>query len=83
MQQRPTPQVHELGSRTVFLLPLFHPAAALRTPAVKATLRGDFERLPGLLAGPSPAPSEPIEEVVEAEEPPPPQPPIDQLDLFG
>ena len=80
---RGTPQVHELGGRTVFLLPLFHPAAALRTPAVKETLRGDFERLPGLLAGPSPAPSEPIEEVVEAEEPPPPQPPIDQLDLFG
>ena len=39
---RGTPQVHELGGRTVFLLPLFHPAAALRTPAVKETLRADF-----------------------------------------
>ena len=29
-----TPQVHELGGRTVFVLPLFHPAAALRTPSV-------------------------------------------------
>ena len=48
---RGTPQVHELGGRTVFLLPLFHPAAALRTPAVKETLRGDFATLPALLAG--------------------------------
>ena len=44
---RGTPQVHELGGRSVFLLPLFHPAAALRTPAVKETLRGDFERPAG------------------------------------
>ena len=34
---RGTPQVHELGGRTVFLLPLLHPAAALRTPAMKET----------------------------------------------
>ena len=53
---RGTPQVHELGGRAVFLLPLFHPAAALRTPAVKETLRGDFATIPGLLAGPAPSP---------------------------
>ncbi len=47
-------QVHELGGRTVFVLPLFHPAAALRTPAVADTLRSDFERLPDLLAQPLP-----------------------------
>ena len=47
---RGTPQVHELGGGTVFLLPLFHPAAALRTPAVAETLRGDFEAIPELLA---------------------------------
>ena len=29
---RGTPQVHELGGRSVFLLPLFHPAAALPHP---------------------------------------------------
>ena len=46
---RGTPQVHELGARTVFLLPLFHPAAALRTPALAETLREDFASLPGLL----------------------------------
>src|ERR1044072_3777506 len=28
-----TPQAHDLGGRTGFLLPLFHPAAAPRTPA--------------------------------------------------
>ncbi len=43
---RGTPQVHEFGGRTVFLLPLFHPAAALRTPAVKETLRGTSPRCP-------------------------------------
>ncbi len=48
---RGTPQTHELGGRTVFLLPLFHPAAALRTPAVKEQLRADFATIPALLAG--------------------------------
>ena len=62
---RGTPQVHDLGGRTVFLLPLFHPAAALRTPAVKETLRGDFERLPELLATPLPGQAEPVEELEE------------------
>ena len=47
---RGTPQVHELGGRTVFLFPLLHPAAALRTPAMKGTLREDFAKLPALLA---------------------------------
>ena len=31
---RGVPQTHELGGRTVYMLPLFHPAAALRTPSV-------------------------------------------------
>ncbi len=47
---RGTPQVHELGGRTVFLLPLFHPAAALRTPALVETLRRDLRTVPELLA---------------------------------
>jgi uracil-DNA glycosylase family 4 len=51
---RGMPQVHELGGRTVFLMPLFHPAAALRTPSVEETLRADFERLPELLSQPLP-----------------------------
>jgi DNA polymerase len=83
---RGTPQLHELGGRAVFLLPLFHPAAALRTPAVKETLRGDFATIPGLLAGPAPAPAPSAEEIeAEAGEPTPesPPPPADQLDMFG
>jgi DNA polymerase len=83
---RGTPQLHELGGRPVFLLPLLHPAAALRTPAMKETLRADFATIPGLLAGPAPelAPSE--EEMTAAEEEPPPPnepPPADQLGFFG
>ena len=78
---RGAPQVHELGGRTVFLLPLFHPAAALRTPAVKEALRGDFERIPALLAGPSPSPLGSVEEIEEIDAPSPP--PADQLDFFG
>jgi uracil-DNA glycosylase family 4 len=80
---RGAPQVHELGGRAVFLLPLFHPAAALRTPAVKEMLRGDFELLPELLAGPPPAAPPPAEEPEEAEAPEAPQPADDQLDFFG
>jgi len=43
-------QEQELGGRPVRLYPLFHPAAALRTPRVKEQLREDFARLPALLA---------------------------------
>jgi uracil-DNA glycosylase family 4 len=84
---RGTPQVHELGGRTVFLLPLLHPAAALRTPAMKETLRSDLATVPGLLSGPAPAPAPSAEEIAEAEtssggtEEPPPA--VDQLDMFG
>jgi uracil-DNA glycosylase len=81
---RGTPQVHELGGLTVFLMPLFHPAAALRAATVRETLREDFERLAELLEGPAPAPvgqfAEEIESDEEGAEPPPA---VDQLDLFG
>ena len=84
---RGEPQVHELGGRTVFLLPLFHPAAALRTPAVKEQLRADFATIPALLQRPLPAPP-PSAEELEAEEAreqaaaePPPR--DDQLGFFG
>ncbi|MGB7588422.1 MAG: uracil-DNA glycosylase [Solirubrobacterales bacterium] len=82
---RGTPQVHQLGGRSVFLLPLFHPAAALRTPTVREALRADFELLPELLAGPVPV----IPELEEAELEVSPaasgsrQPAVDQLDFFG
>ena len=80
---RGTPQVHELGGRTVFLLPIFHPAAALRTPAVKETLRQDFSTLPDLLAMGPPAGPEPEEEEVAEDAEPTPEPPADQLGFFG
>jgi DNA polymerase len=44
------PQLHEIAGRTVFVFPLFHPAAALRTPATLERLRADFAKLPALLA---------------------------------
>ncbi len=83
---RGTPQIHELGGRTVFLLPLFHPAAALRTPAVAETLRGDFEAIPDLLAQPLPGlgeeePAPETTESLEMAEPSAPEP--DQLGFFG
>lgn len=69
---RGTPQEHWIGGRNVYLLPLFHPAAGLRTPRVAAQLREDFEQIPGLLQRPLPEP-EPL--VVEREP--------DQMGLFG
>jgi DNA polymerase len=42
-------QDRELGGRPVTIYPLFHPAAALRTPKVLDRLREDFARIPGLL----------------------------------
>jgi len=44
-------QEHEttLGGRKVLLYPLYHPAAALYTPAMLKVLESDFARLPELL----------------------------------
>jgi uracil-DNA glycosylase family 4 len=79
---RGTPQVHELGGTTVFLMPLLHPAAALRTPSLVETLREDFANLSTLLDQEPPAPRTDDDEValVAAEAP---EPDADQLDLFG
>jgi uracil-DNA glycosylase family 4 len=38
-----------LGSRTVSLYPLYHPAAALYTPSMLKVLEDDFARIPALL----------------------------------
>ena len=53
-------ELRQIGPRAVHLYPLFHPAAALYTPAMLATLRTDFERIPELLARPAPAQPEPV-----------------------
>jgi len=47
-------QLREFGGRAVYLYPIFHPAAALYTPAMLATLREDIVKLPELLASPLP-----------------------------
>jgi uracil-DNA glycosylase len=83
---RGTPQLHEIGGRNVFLYPIFHPAAALYTPAMLEQLRRDFAALPALLqeplpgeqAPPPPPAAEPELAAVGAAE----EPPADQLGLF-
>lgn len=70
---RGTPQEHLIGGRWVYMLPLFHPAAGLRTPRVAEQLREDFQRIPDLLAQPLPEP----EPLVRDREPEP-----DQIGLF-
>ena len=47
------PQVTEIAGHELYLFPIFHPAAALYTPANLATLKEDFLRLPDLLAHPA------------------------------
>ena len=43
-----------IGGRHLYLLPLFHPAAGLRTPRVAEQLREDFRQIPDLLAAAAP-----------------------------
>jgi uracil-DNA glycosylase family 4 len=74
---RGTPQLREIAGRTVFLMPLLHPAAALRTPSLVDHLREDFAKLPGLLEQPLPEPVGAPLAAVSAD------PGGDQLDLFG
>jgi len=65
-----------LGGRSVVLYPLYHPAAALYTPAMLKVLESDFARLPELL-GRALVPPEPELALVSE-----PVPPAQQLGLF-
>jgi len=72
-------QALTIAGRSVVLYPIYHPAAALYTPAMLKVLEADFERLPGLLGrGPQPAaapvPEQGPEPAVAA--------PAEQLGLF-
>ena len=72
------PSSRGTGSRSVLLYPLYHPAAALYTPAMLKVLESDFARLPELLGRtlePAAAPEPELALV-------PPQPPAEQLGLF-
>jgi uracil-DNA glycosylase family 4 len=80
------PEERTIGERTVWLYPLYHPAAALYTPRMLQTLREDFARIPELLARGAP------EQPQRLELPPEPEPEpelaaqasaaADQLGLF-
>ena len=50
-----------IGRRAVRLYPIFHPAAALYTPANVEVLRTDFARIPELLGLDLPPQPEPVE----------------------
>jgi DNA polymerase len=82
---RGTPQSHELGGRSVLLLPLLHPAAALRTPSLVETLREDFATLTELL-GQTPlgvADEAAVADGATVAAGGVPEPAADQLGLFG
>ncbi|HWJ50961.1 MAG TPA: hypothetical protein VNR42_08070, partial [Solirubrobacteraceae bacterium] len=61
------PEILVMGRRAVRLYPIYHPAAALYTPSMLATLREDFARLPGLLAEGAPEQPQDIAEPAAAE----------------
>jgi DNA polymerase len=74
-------QALTIAGRSVVLYPLYHPAAALYTPAMLKVLEADFARLPELLGHPAQPAAVP-----EPEPQPEPEPavaaPAEQLGLF-
>jgi uracil-DNA glycosylase len=87
----------QTGAAAAMAFAMYHPAAALRTPAIAETSIRDMAQVPGALtdarrrradrepAGPAtPAPNPPIEDTVEIAAGPgqPPAAPEPQLDLF-
>ena len=74
-------QPHRIAGVELSIYPIFHPAAALYTPAMLQTLREDFSRLPGLLAQ-RPAAEPPLAAVVAAPPVAEPEPEFAQLGLF-
>ncbi len=85
-------EVRMVGPRAVRLYPLYHPAAALYTPATLEMLRADFHRIPELLALGPPEQPQPLDDLPELEDPLPepempgldavPEPAAPQLGLF-
>jgi DNA polymerase len=75
------PQEREVAGMPITLYPLFHPAAALRTPSVLERLREDFARIPSLLE--DARPSEPAAVLAGVESAPDPRAEPAQLDLLG
>jgi uracil-DNA glycosylase family 4 len=83
------PQPLEVGEHSMYLFPIFHPAAALYTPAMLATLKEDFLRLPALLgsAVPGSKPAAPAETQPAADSAPAPSPaaspPVSEAEQLG
>jgi DNA polymerase len=79
-------ETRTIGHRAVRIYPIYHPAAALYTPAMLDVLRADFAALPDLLAEGAPPQPEPL--TVPEVEPeasvadPAAEPEISQLGLF-
>jgi uracil-DNA glycosylase len=67
-----------IAGRSVVLYPLYHPAAALYTPAMLKVLEADFARLPAILGGEASEPAPAVELVPE----PAVAAPVEQLGLF-
>ena len=76
------PQDREIDGLPVVLYPLFHPAAALRTPATKEKLRADISRLPELIEAQRPKQEAALAQADAQPEAAEPEP-APQLDLFG
>jgi len=70
------PRAMEINGVNLYLYPIFHPAAALYTPAMLTTLKEDFQRLPELLAHAAPPvraaapPADTLPAVAPADAPP-------------
>ena len=75
------PQEREIAGLPVVLYPLFHPAAALRTPATKERLLADMHRLPELIEAQRPKQEAALAEA--ADDGPSDPEPAPQLDLFA
>jgi DNA polymerase len=73
-------QTVTIGGREVLLYPLYHPAAALYTPAMLKVLEADFARLPALLGAPTEP--EPVADTPSVEELLGTSEPAVQLGLF-
>jgi uracil-DNA glycosylase family 4 len=74
------PQEATVGGRPITLYPLYHPAAALYTPAMLRTLEDDFRRIPELLAEETAPPAQVIQ--FPSALPQAAAPPAEQLGLF-
>jgi uracil-DNA glycosylase family 4 len=77
---RGTPQEHTLAGRRLYVLPLLHPAAGLRTPKMADQLREDFKDIPELLRRPLPEPPPGIAHRADEDDA---APAADQLGFFG